>query len=301
MARCRGVLSALLLTAVLVLPARADSLLLCGMEEVFEIDPDAVESGRFRKIWSWRARDRKELSPDLVRRFGTTDDCKPVNQGTQILISSSGGGCALVDYPTGTVRWTAIVPNAHSVELLPRGRIIVAGSVHKDGNRLALFDSSLPDGEALWSTPLSSAHGVVWDEARKSLWALGMNELRRYSLESWEEATPSLELEATHKVPDDDGHDLQPVPGSPDLIVTTGRSVFLFDRDRGEFRPHPALRDRPRVKSVTVHPATGRTIFVQASEAHWWTDAFQTSDPPATTPLTGERIYKARWFQHDTP
>ena len=294
-------LLSLLLPVLFVSPLCADSLLVCGMEEVFEIDPDAAPSGPLRKLWSWRARDQKEISPDLAKRFRTTDDCKPVNNGQQILISSSGGGCALVDYPSGNVRWASLVPNAHSIELLPRGRIIVAGSIHKDGNRLALFDSTPPSKDPLWSTPLPSGHGVVWDEERKSLWALGMSELRRYRLESWESATPSLQLEATHKTPDDNGHDLQPVPDSPDLVVTTGKSVFLFDRDRGEFRPHPSLRDRPHVKSVTIHPATGRTIFVQASDAHWWTDSLQTLDPAGTTPLTGEKIYKARWFLPKAP
>lgn len=296
MSRPLGPLSVLLLILIVLPVAQADSLLVCGMDEVFEVDPDAVSPGPVRKLWSWRARDRKELSADLAKRFGTTDDCKPVNSGTQILVSSSGGGCALVDYPSGEVRWASSVPNAHSVELLPRGRIIVAGSVHKDGNRLALFDSASPAKEPVWSTPMTSAHGVVWDADRKGVWALGMNELRRYSLEDWDGETPALKPEATYEVPDDDGHDLQPVPDSPDLVVTTGKSVFLFDRDRKEFRPHPALRDRSHVKSVTIHPKTGRTIFIEASDRNWWSDSLQVLQPPAALPLSGERIYKARWF-----
>lgn len=296
MSRLPGMLAALFLVLIALPAAQADSLLVCGMDEVFEVDPDNTGEGPVRKLWSWRARDRKEISADLARRFGTTDDCKPVSNGTQVLISSSGGGCALVEYPSGAVRWISSVPNAHSVELLPRGRIVVAGSVHKDGNRLALFDPALPTKDPVWSTPMPSAHGVVWDEKRKRLWALGMDELRRYSLEGWDGETPSLKVEATHKLPDEDGHDLQSVPGSPDLVASTGKSVFLFDRDQGGFRPHPALRDRPHVKSVTIHPTTGRTVFVQASGKNWWTESLQTLDPPATTPLTGERIYKARWF-----
>lgn len=275
--------------------ARADALLLCGMDEVFAIDLAKARSGQIEKLWSWRARDRTEFPEALGKTFGTTDECKPVRGGKQILITSSGGGCALVDYPAGTVRWHAKVPNAHSIELLPGDRVVVASSTNANGNRLVLFDLARSD-EPLWHTPLVSAHGVVWDEPRETLWALGLKELRRYRLKDWDSKTPSLDLVATWPLPDEDGHDLQPVPSSNDLVVSTGRHVYLFDRAAGAFRPHPDLKGAAHVKSVALHPTTGQAVFTEASDEHWWMEAVQVLPGKASVPIAGERIYKVRWL-----
>lgn len=282
----------LLVTSTVV---RADPLLLCGMDEVFAIDLAAAEKGKLEKLWSWRARDRAELPEALRKTFGTTDECKPVRDGKQILITSSGGGCALVDYPAGTVRWHARVPNAHSIELLPENRVVVASSTSGNGNRLVLFDLARSD-EPLWHTPLVSAHGVVWDEAREVLWALGLKELRRYRLKDWDSKTPSLDLGTTWPLPDEDGHDLQPVPGTNDLVVSTGRHVYLFDRAAEEFRPHPDLSDVSHVKSVALHPTSGGVVFTEANDEHWWMEAVQVLPGKTPVPITGERIYKVRWL-----
>ena len=148
------------------------------------------------------------------------------------------------------------MPNAHSLETLPRGRIVVASSVNAKGNRLVLFDVS-HSNQPIWDTPLPSAHGVVWDEGRQLLWALGLKELRCYQLRDWEGEKPSLAIKAAFPLPDQGGHDLQPIPQSSDLVVTTERHVYLFNRDKHEFRPHPDLGDKANIKSVSVHPGTG--------------------------------------------
>lgn len=281
-------------------PAPADELLLCGFEEVFAVSPATLATGKVEKLWSWRARDREDLPEGMARFFGTTDDCKPIRDGRQILVTSSGGGCALVDYPSGEVRWSAFVENAHSIELLPGDRVVVAASTAKGGNRLALFDLSRSE-TPIWHTPLHSAHGVVWDEARGSLWALGFDELRRYSLADWDSKAPSLKLERTYRLPDESGHDLQPVPGSDDLVITMHHTVSLFDRGREEFRPHPALKDRQDVKAVAIHPTTGETYFVQGDPPNWWSGSVRSLAGPTTLPVAGERLYKARWLVRREP
>jgi hypothetical protein len=102
------------------------------------------------------------------------------------------------------VLWHARVPNAHSLELLPRDRVVVASSVNAKGNRLILFNLAQSD-QPVWETPLPSAHGVVWDEKRQRLWALGLAELRCHELKDWESDKPSLALQAIHALPDEDG------------------------------------------------------------------------------------------------
>ncbi len=277
---------------------KAESLLLCGAETVFEIDTATAENGTISKTWVWDARECHELPDALRGTFKTTDDCKSVDGGARVLICSSSGGCALVERPAGKVLWYAQVPNAHSLEFLPRERIVVASSVSENGNRLVLFDVARSN-QPLGDTPLPSAHGVVWDAGRQLLWALGLDELRCYELRDWHSEQPSLAMKASYPLPDADGHDLQPIPGSDDLAVTTGRHVYLFSRDKRAFRPHPGLADQEQVKSMSVDPGTGRTAFVQATES-WWSDRLGLLSPAGRIQLPGERLYKARWLSQDS-
>jgi hypothetical protein len=282
--------------AVFFIPsAKGEPILLCGADTVFLLETANAAKGKIDKLWTWNAKQCKQLPETMRNTFRSTDDCKPVDGGARVLISSSSGGCALVERPSGNVLWYAQVPNAHSLELLPRNRIVAASSVSPKGNRLMLFDVARSD-RPIWEAPLVSAHGVVWDESRKLLWALGGKELQSFELQDWEGDKPSLRMKASYPLPDEGGHDLQPMPRSSDLIVTSGQHVKLFDRDKHQFRPHPQLADRAAVKSVNVHPLTGQTIFLQATES-WWSDSLGLLAPPGKIQLPGERLYKARWLR----
>ncbi|MGC4016310.1 MAG: DUF6528 family protein [Luteolibacter sp.] len=281
------------LLAILALPltvSAADKLVLCGGSEVFMVDPAAEAP---TKLWSWKAKDHPEIPAELVKTFATTDDCKPVDGGKQLLVSSSGGGCTLLEMPSGKALWTVKVPNAHSIEGLPGGRILVASSV--GGDKLMLFDPKQGD-KILWEAPLHSAHGLVWDDQRKRLFALGFKELRSYSLKDWDGSSPSLVLEKTTPLPDDDGHDLRPVPASADLVFTTSNHVWLYNRDQAEIRPHPQWSDRARVKCIDIHPKNGRVFMNQASGGNWWNDSFELLGPDKKVSMKGETLYKGRWF-----
>ncbi len=301
---------------------QAEPLVLCGWDEVFLLELSDAEKGKIEKLWSWRAADRKELPETMRRKFLSTDDCKPIEGGAKILISSSSGGCALVERASGRVLWYADVPNAHSLELLPGNRVVVASSVSPKGNRLLLFDLARSD-QAIWETPLISAHGVVWDEKRQLLWALGLTEVRCYEPKDLSRnrqtiaarpenpgapersgigsknlagPEPSFTMKASFPLPDDGGHDLQAVPRGNDLVVTTGRHVYLFDREERRFRLHPELGDKANVKCVSVHPIGGRTVFVQGGSKEWWTEKIGLLSPAGEARLPGERLYKARWM-----
>lgn len=293
----RHLLSSIVVVAVSLLVgcSAAQPLVVCGWDEVLVINVTKAEQGDITKLWSWRAKDRPELPVTLSNAFRTTDDCKPVFAGKKILISSSSGGCALVEYPAGRVVWYAAVPNAHSVELLPGDRIIAAASVSPKGNRLMLFDIARSD-QVIWEAPLHSAHGVVWDERRHVVWALGFDELRCYELQDWATATPALKLRASHKLPDDGGHDLQAVPGGNDLVVTTHNHVHLFDREKLTYRLHPELGDLVNVKCVSTHPESGRVAHLRGEGKNWWTERINLLAPAGEVNLPGEKLYKARWL-----
>ena len=270
-------------------------LVVCGWDEVFILDLDAAGTAP-RRTFSWRARNRADLPDEFEKLFNSTDECKPVDGGRKILITSSGSGVALVDRVADRVLFFGRAANAHSADLLPGGRIAVAAS-HDNagkGDRLILFDAARSDRE-LWSDELPWGHGVVWDEGRRVVWALADKDIRAYELRDWESAAPKLQRVATIALPEGGGHDLSPLAGTPMLAISTNNRCWLFDRDARTFRAHPDLGDKPRVKGISHHPATGQLAYVQAEGKDWWAERIHFLHPAGTLHVPGEHFYKVRW------
>jgi hypothetical protein len=270
--------------------ADKDAQIICaGGNEVFVLDVAAAERGEIKKLWTWSGATAEELSESERNQFKNLDECKPLDDGARVLVCASNSGCGLIDRTTGKLLWRASVTNAHSIERLPGNRAAVASSL--SGDAVVLFDL-VAEGSAkpLWKTPLHSAHGLVWDDERQVLWALGFDELRRYAPTDWNTATPSLTLVESHRLPDPNGHDLRPVPKSDDLVLTTASTVLLFDRRTGEFRPHPLAAGREHVKSFDIHPQSGRIVY------SLWKQGVSLLRPDADVALRGSTVYKARWF-----
>jgi hypothetical protein len=271
---------------------RSGELIVCGGDEVFIVD--VQQPGR--KVWTWRASGHPELPKAMQGKFHTTADCKAVEGGSRILIASSGDGVALVERSSGRAVFYGSVANAHSAEMLPGHRLVVASSIapEQPGDRLVLFDLEKSD-QPLFHTEFHSAHGVMWDGDAQVLWALGGDFLRSYRLVDWATAHPRLEQAAEYRLPDSDGHDLSAVPGTGLLAVTTMRHVWLFDRKKRTFSPHPQLGPEADVKCVSVDPLTRQTVWIQADKGGWWTGRLRFLGPDKTVQVKGERIYKARW------
>lgn len=270
-------------------------LILCGWDEValWRLDPATGQLAQ--KTWSWRARGRADLPKAYWGRFDTTDECKPSPDG-RIVITSSGGAVAVVDRRQDKVVFYAAAGNLHSAELLPGNRLAVAASHAKDGSgdRLIIYDLAQPEKE-LYSTDLTWGHGVLWDAKRQQLWALSIEDIRVYSLLQWDSAAPQLTLLAKYPLPENDGHDLYPIPGTPMLSVTTKGHCWQFNRDTGEFSPHPLLGEVPLVKCICQHPQTGQVVYTQGSQEHWWSEELHFLNPERTVHVPGEHFYKARW------
>jgi len=283
--------------------ANPNELILCGWDEVFILDMSQSGNGRPKKVWSWWANGhpgvpwyQKDVS------FGATAECKPVDGGANILITSSGSGVgvALVTRDTGKVLFHAVTENAHSADLLPGNRLAVATSGHEVGtppinpDRLTIYDAKTP-GKELYSTELPRGHGVVWDEARQTLWALSHRDLRAYRLAKWDSESPSLEMLFMLDLPVGGGHDLYPVPDSPLMTVSTYGHCWLFDRDKRSVQPHPQLEETGSVKGISINPVTGQLAYVQAEGDNWWAERVHLLQPDSVLYLPGERLYKARW------
>src|SRR5262245_7838429 len=72
--------------------------LVCGDSKVLLVDYARSKDSIPEIAWSWDAQKATDL-PDNYRSemFNTIDDCKAVNKGRQIMVSSSGGAIAIVN------------------------------------------------------------------------------------------------------------------------------------------------------------------------------------------------------------
>jgi len=271
----------------------APEIVLCGWDEVFVL---RLGAGTPEKVWSWRADERSGLPDSMRARFASTDDCKTVEGSRKIVISSSSDGVAVVERASGKALFYATVPNAHSAELLPGGLLAVAASHAENGrgDRVLVFDLSTP-GRVLAEDNLPWAHGVVWDNERQRLYALGDKEIHIYKLLYSSGRFERLSCQARLALPEGMGHDFQPVPGSACLSVSTTHHCWLFDRDNWSLKPHPLLADSADVKSISVNPVNGRIAWTRAEGRDWWTSIVRLQNPPGQIELPGQRLYKARW------
>lgn len=277
-----------------------NEILLCGRHVVRAA---VIEGDSLREIFSYRLAEAPELDVqqrECMTYYHSTDEVKPAGAG-RLLITSVGGCVALLDRASRKLNVVGWANGVHSAEILPGGLVVAAVSSPtdrggpKDGHRLALYDPARPF-EELWQDSFLAAHGAVWDGKRQLLWALGREELRAYRLENSVPAKPRLMRETAISLPSAGGHDLQPVPGTPFLVLSVHEGVLLFDRDTKTFQPHPLLKDMDDVKGVSVHPRTGRIAVVQA-EAEYanYANHIHLYKPQTVVAFSGPPVYKARW------
>lgn len=277
-------------------------LLVCGDNMIYHIDADiAVEKGfNAAVLWQW---DSKTAMGTIGKDGLRLDECKPVDNNTKILVTSSRGFALLLEKATKKVLWWSNVStNAHSAELLPNNRIAIACS--ENGDEVQIFDLSTPN-KVICSTPLPYAHGVLWNEKHQKLYAIGNNDLRTYSLKDWDTASPSLVLE---KTVDTYGkawglHDLSYV--NDDTILISGNKAGFYDVVNDKFVPLGRFQSSNGIKAVNYNSETGDCWYVDATKPEgdfaWssktihYTDDVNSSSPDLKT-ITNVPInmYKVR-------
>lgn len=269
----------------------AKTLLVCGDSKVLLVDYNKSRDSIPHIFWTWDAHAAKDL-PELYRTkmFNSMDDCKPVNNGKHILVSASSGAIALLNTSDRKVLFYAAVPNAHSITLLPGNIVAAAASTAKDGNKIMLFDRAQPE-RAVYTDSLYSAHGLVWNEKRKSLFALGYQVLREYKLAS----KNKLELKTEWKIPGIGGHELQPTADGENLFVTEHNGAWIFDLSSYSFKKIEGFPDAENIKSLGQN-SSGQYIYT-IPEQSWWTFHVRFFQPARSLSFPDLHVYKARWFE----
>ena len=272
----------------------ADLIYACGDDQVSEFQ---IDDGHAAEIWRWQASTR----PDLPVEYRETllahiDDCKPAEDGHDILVTSSKGGMVLIDRSTGLSLFHAKVPMAHSATLLPEDRVAIALSIEPRGDRLELYDRSRSE-VPLFHLPLPSGHGAIWDTARLRLFTLSHDMIQAFTLVDWTSKNPTLKEVARWPLPGKhNGHDMSSRPDGR-YFVTTEDGVWIFDPGSGGFEPFAPLNPQRNVKAISARP--GAIAWVQAEES-WWAHGFTVAKPdgskPVRFPVDALHLYKVRWL-----
>lgn len=246
---------------------RGTELLFCGDSRVMLINADLADATGYSEaiLWEWDAATIAQHIPGAKKTaLNHLDECKPVNLGKDVLVTSSYGMCALVNRESGKpLFFVSDVPNAHSAELLPGNRVAVATSDGNTANHHSLRIYDLSSAACLLSVPLNYGHAVVWNEHNQRLYAAGSNIITVYKLQDWEGTAPGLVVENTVSAPGDI-HDMMLVDGN--TLSVAGTKAFFYDITSKTFTPIAHLQNSTALKSLNCNKSTGD---------FWYTDATQ--------------------------
>ena len=285
-------------------------LIAAGGTKVYLFDEKmARDAGNYTAglVWTWDSNTEKTK----ISRPDHIDDAKPVYDNKKILVTSSFAWCALVDIETKNLDFYATgLSNAHSAEILPNDRIAVACS--DGGDFIALYDKSASNS-MIASYPLASAHGVVWCEKTRRLYAIGGSSLQVYKLNDAWTTSPALVLEKTisSKGFVTGMHDMTAVDDH--TLIIGGNKLAFFDVTTEKFTPVNAYNTVAGFKSVNYNPSTREFYYTYAWtgyaegsydwSSHWirYTDNIENSFSPSI-PAQGIirvediNMYKVRVF-----
>jgi hypothetical protein len=257
-------------------------------------------------VTDWNSSDALKWMYKLPVELDRPNDVKLRNHalfGGQWMAVSCVQSAAIVSYPDQEVRWAlTTMGNPHSVELLPGGNIAIAAA---KGHWLRIYTSSQgPNSTDYAEYPLQSAHGVLWDPQRESLWALGgplLVELKVIGSADRPELVETRKIE----LPTQGGHDLSPVIGNPDrLWVTTNSQVYQYVKSTSTFDseyPNHSQINRSGVKCIGNLPS-GQVVSNKPKKGilHGWnTDTVDFVAPDASRTRADVAFYKARIWNPD--
>ncbi len=249
-----------------------------------------IKTGRI--IWNWKPTD-SSVAPEHYAWFSNPSDAKVVYGGKYVLMSASGGACALIRIADKKIMFYAKAGhNPHSAELLPDGNIICAAS---DGNCLTVFKTdtvSFPDRVIQRSFFCDFAHNVVWDKKRALLWTADKNKIRSFKY-SFSNNTPALQPVDSLKFEDESGHDLFPVPGQDALFFTSQNKTWNFSIQKKMLKEIKS--EYHSIKSISAE-SNGKTPIIAIPKEQWWTDEIIDMKGNSILQIPGLKIYKARWI-----
>ncbi|MFD7234480.1 hypothetical protein ACFWAT_04130 [Streptomyces syringium] len=325
--------------------AAAAPLFITGLRGTRDIKQqiNVYSRGNVTPLWSWVPPGNEPGLSCLRESHGVTE-AKWAANGTRIA-AIVGNGVVVLSYPKGDLLFGACNhTNMHSVEMLPGNRIAVADTSSSAAGGVWVYsmDRRIATEPIQRVGGLPSSHGLLWDETAKVLWAVGTDRWPQQGSDSPAVhgllvayrydpvGDQPLSPQAVHTMRQspalgewpgwyDGPHDIAPVPGQRELIITTDLTVLVFDIDRAAFVSPSAsgasetrlkgfgshVRERDDagqplsgMKSIGLSPTDG-IIYAQPS---WRADfantvGFATEGGRQPGFMPGGSLYKARWFR----
>lgn len=248
-------------------------------------------------LWSLNAKkwpaDTLGVNP---KRLTHIDECKPIDGGRQLMLTSSYDWAAIVDVESKLPRFFANdCRNAHSIELIPGGMVAVACS--DKGDQVRLYTDSYP-ARLLDIADMPLAHGVVWIGERNRLYAIGNDCLVVFEIADGSK----LHRIQTIRLPTEHAHDLSAIDS--DNLLVSGIKSFLYNLDSQTWSSLPIFVNSTSIKSVNYNRQTRELWYTDATdteaEVKWRCDRIcHASSPEASAPdqtiyLDGRTAYKVR-------
>lgn len=230
-------------------------------------------------------------------------DAKRCDHGGQISVLIATHG-AIYEVPyrrEGKVIWAPTYPSCHSVEKLPDGNLVSASS---NDHQLTIHYGPRSDGDKIklantFDLRFETAHGVVYDQQRQWLWAIGQV-LGKFAYIAG--PRPRLELIESFSLPHchSDGHDLYPLPNG-NLLITTHEAVV--ELPMGDFA-HAIIRSELTDVKSAVADQKGHIFITDPQDMKgyetWQTDNIINLTSGSGLKRPGARFYKIRLWLPNT-
>ena len=226
------------------------SLVFCGDQYIYIIDANKASESRYQNavVESWNAAtfaDTIGLPANLCKYI---TECKPVNDGKDLLITSYNGWTIMLNVETGNIPFHTVMSfGAHSADLLPDNRVAVACA--NPGNSIQIYDLNNND-HIVSNVKLSGAQGVCWNDDLQRLFAINQNSLNSYRLVDWNTNHPSLELVSSIATPNENMKDLSIV--SSNKLCVAGSGLFIYDISENTFTEMTQFSSSKVINSVKV-------------------------------------------------
>ena len=206
-----------------------------AMIDLSAADPTANDA----VLWRWVPSAENGFAARGFRH--RIDDCKLKYsnrlQKHVLCVTSSAGFIGLAEYPSGKKIWEDFASDygPHSIDYLPSGNIVVAlsGNGHEGMQELRLYacdEDGIPTSDYS-KVPFASAHGVVWDEERNLVWALGRTTLAAFAVEGTPQAPVLKQVDGLGCPIPPHGHDLSISIADRSRLYISSNSVYLFDKN----------------------------------------------------------------------
>ena len=237
-------------------------------------------------VWEWYPSEETGWKLAQGRLALAIDDVKlrwsEYYQKEVVIMTAANNWAGIADYSTGECLWEEAVPYMpHSIEMLPNGDVVIAGSGGKDYMTAGcLMYYNITAGADCTQTDmqmLSSAHGVVWDPSQEMVWAVGWNELAGYKVEGEKLVRDE---KAGCRLLHNNGHDLSTDYYDTDmLLITTGDKVYKYSKSQDklliEYNYSDILLNNVDTKGITSF-SDGDVAYCVATKvkASYDTDTF---------------------------